>query len=982
MEVRLLGEPSAVRAGVPVVLGGRRRGAVLAVLALRAPRSVSRFELVEAVWGDDPPASAVNAVQVHVSALRKALGADAIETVGDGYRLGGGVATDVAAFDAAVLESTDQLARGQPAAAAERLHRALGLWRGPPLAGLEDAPFAGPEVQRLLEARLRAIEQRIEADLAVGRHREVIGELGALVTQHPLREGLRGLLMRALYRSGRQADALAVFDQARRVLRDELGVDPSPALRELHQQLLNQTDDHTPVAGEVPLVRAAPLPALLDATVGRDADLDAVQALVRDPSVRLVSVVGPGGVGKTRVATELAHRAAGRFRDSAVFVPLAQAERHDDVAALLCAALGVPARGSAAETLAAALTARELLIVLDNFEHVLDAVGLLPDLLGAAPGVTLLVTSRQVLGIRGERVWHLDPLQAATGQSAAVQLFVDRARATNPTWTPGEHDLTDIATICTRCEGLPLAIELAAARTRALTIAELRDRLESPLPFLDRGSRDLPDRQRSLRASIAHSVDALDPIDARFLAELTVFRGGFALPAAQAVAGLDPDETLARVERLIDRSLLRTIDQPPNLPRRFGLLETIREYAADTLTPDDTDRRQRRHADYLRDLLDPPPYPAWIPHTARAWRAQLVERPNLRQAARWALDHDEHGLAADLLAGLAAMWHDQGPMDELARWLRQLIESDVLPSGRRCDLLFWLSIVCNAQGEHDARVRALHTATVSARTSGEPERIAVVLMQSALWAALDGDTDTAEATFADTQARADLSETRNDYLRIHVLNTRGAIDYCKRALHAAADAFEQGLALSQRHEYDQLSLMLANNLIETHLLRGDAARTLALTEHQVSFARRFDTPIILATATAQRGYAHFLCGDTAKARRDLHHAINAQLTYGHLYWALEHLLRLAAVTSDESPESAALAVGVFEAASIGQRSEPTHRDAREHLARLPDDLGDRYDAAVREGREAVAARGTARAIHWLLDRITDGSPDADPTEGR
>ena len=238
----------------------------MALLALRAPLSVSRLEFAAALWGEEPPASLVNALHVHISALRRRLGRDAIQTAGEAYRLGAGVAVDVAEFRHAVARGADQLARGHAAGAAETLRGALGLWRGPPLADLGDATFAAEEATRLELMRLDAIEDRVEADLLLGRHRDVIGELGALVADHPLHEGLRGLLMKALYRSGRQAETLAAYDSGRRLLRDELGLDPSRALSELHHQLLTQTEE-APVRVAPPAAPTWRLPVLLDETI-------------------------------------------------------------------------------------------------------------------------------------------------------------------------------------------------------------------------------------------------------------------------------------------------------------------------------------------------------------------------------------------------------------------------------------------------------------------------------------------------------------------------------------------------------------------------------------------------------------------------------------------------------------------------------------------------------------------------------------------
>ena len=526
LRVCLLGPVQGVCNGAVVPVGGARRAGLLALLASRQPHSVSRAELVDGLWGDDPPQTAVNSIQVHISALRRAVGAEAIETHGDGYRLAGGATVDAVQFARELVRGQAELDRGEAHAAARTLRAALALWQGPALADVRGAPFADIEATRLESLRLTALSLRIEADLALGRHRDVVPELQALVAQEPLREEFRGTLMRALHRCGRQGEALGVYDEGRRLLREELGVEPSAGLRELHQRLLTQPDDESGAARTGMIHRA--LPNLLDETVGRLADLRSLEALLAADHSRLVTILGAGGVGKTRLSIELAHHVGRRYRDGVVFVPLAEAEKPTDVAATMCSALGIPAADDADGALLSALQARQTLVICDNVEHVTEAGPMLVSLLGAASGLQLLATSRQPLQLHAEQLYRLEPLgteHSSTTPAPAVELFLRRARASDPTFEPNDHDRATIQEICYRCDGLPLAIELAAARVHLLGVAGLLDRLMDPLPILSAADNAVDERHRTLRGSIARSFHGLTPGVRKAVPLLSVHRG-------------------------------------------------------------------------------------------------------------------------------------------------------------------------------------------------------------------------------------------------------------------------------------------------------------------------------------------------------------------------------------------------------------------------------------------------------------------------
>src|SRR5215218_7694594 len=422
VEFGILG-PLEVRAeGRPVAVGGSKPRALLAFLLLHPNEPVSADALAVALWGEEAPARSTKAVHVNVSRLRKALGdPEALSTTAAGYRLRVGPdELDVERFRRLVADGRGALAADEPEKAGALLREALALWRGPPLAELAFEPFAQAAIAALQEERLAAVETRLEADLRAGRHGELVAELQGLAAEHPLRERLHGQLMLALYRAGRQADALEAYRHARATLVEQLGIEPGSELRELERAVLAQDPGiapHAPARSEpaaAPLVR---IPAAPTPTVGREADMERLCAAVRDPDARLITVVGPGGVGKTRLAAEAARAVGAEFRDGARFVSLAAVGADEHVASTICRELDVPlpAGGSVEGVLVRHLSAHELLLVLDNFEHVLEAAPFVADLVAGAPRVTVLATSREPLRLRAERLLHLDPLAVRAG---------------------------------------------------------------------------------------------------------------------------------------------------------------------------------------------------------------------------------------------------------------------------------------------------------------------------------------------------------------------------------------------------------------------------------------------------------------------------------------------------------------------------------------------------------------------------------------
>ncbi|MFL6119116.1 ATP-binding protein [Actinophytocola sp.] len=640
MRIGILGSLEVRAAdGAPITVGGPRPRALLVLLALNANRVVGVDAIVAAQYGDEPPADAAGAVQAHVSRLRRAV---AVEFDGAGYRLPvdpDGV--DALRFERLAAEGRRLLAAGAHDKAAAVLREAVGLWRGP---ALVDLPHGAAQAARLDELLLAAREDLVEAELALPAGTPV-AELRALVTANPLRERLRGQLMRALHATGRQAEALVEFEDTRRLLADELGADPSPELSATHLAILR--------AEQAPR-RVGP-PAQLTSFVGRTAELARLRELRTE---RLVTILGPGGTGKTRLAVE-----AVRGRD-ACFVDLSPVEDGDLVPQAVLGALGlresgfVPSSGDPVARLVAALD-QPLLLVFDNCEQVVAAVATLArTLLAACPALTVLATSREPLGLTGETLLPLAPLAGD-----AVRLFADRAAAVRPGFTVSDANRADVTAICAAVDGLPLAIELAAARLRQFTVAELAARLSSDGPFrlLSRGDRTAAARHRTLRAVVTWSWDLLTPVEQAVAARFAVFTGGATLAAAEAVCETT-DDVLAD---LVDRSLIET--DPSG--RRYRMLETVRLFCLERLPPD----ARAAHARYYVDLAE-----RADPHLRRAeqldWLAALsADHDNLMAALRWCV-HDDPATGYRLVAALTAYWWLSGRRSQAGEAARALLD--------------------------------------------------------------------------------------------------------------------------------------------------------------------------------------------------------------------------------------------------------------------------------------------------------------------
>jgi predicted ATPase/DNA-binding SARP family transcriptional activator len=739
----VLGPLSYERDGrlVPVARGRQR--SLLALLLLSAGTPLSRDRLIDELWGERPPASAVSALHVHMSKLRAELeGLIVLEGAGyaipaDRYEL------DVRRFDTLVAR-----ARAEPERAGTLLREALALFRGDPLADVEVEGRIADWRRLLEEKRLEAIKARVDADLAGGAAAELVAELDALVDENPYEERLWGQLMLARYRAGRQADALDTFGRVRRMLAEELGLEPGEALVGLHQRMLEHDPSLLLPAAEVsPAVvsetaagesataasarasadggRASSLPQPLTKLLGRDRELQLLTGLMADPDVRLLSLTGPGGVGKTRLLIELARALEEQCADGAAFVRLERLSDPSLVAAEIADALAQRegGEGLGADGMIGYLRDRELLLAVDNFEHVLLAAVLLAELLAAAPGVRVIVSSRAPLRIRGEHVFQLEPLAMPSGDSAAalaespaVQLFTERARAAGGRVQADKPTIRTLGRICRALDGLPLAIELAASRSRSLEPTQIAQQLERPLSIGGRALRDLPGRQQTLEATIGWSFDLLGEEAKDVLCAAAVFVGGFTARALETVAERSVDLAL---EELTDSSLIRRVGDD-----RFELLALVRAFALDQL--ERSPRGAEVHALHRRFFADT------LAEASEAFDAGLApgeiaaplhtDHANMRAALEDATATGDEPVVVRLALGLRPVWLAGMLRQECQEFVNRIIDQFALGAIEEIKLLRVAAFLDSyTQGSVDWNRRLAHRA----EAVGDHEALAI-----------------------------------------------------------------------------------------------------------------------------------------------------------------------------------------------------------------------------------------------------------------
>ncbi|HEY8239456.1 MAG TPA: BTAD domain-containing putative transcriptional regulator [Candidatus Limnocylindrales bacterium] len=908
MRFRLLGTLEVIADdGTPVAIPARKRRALLAVLLLRRGRSIQREALIDALWGEAAPDAASESLFAHVSRLRREIGATAIQRVPGGYLLPvEDDQLDVLAFEREVAAGRQELALRRWHAATATLGAALERWQGPALAEFSSEPFAQPEIVRLEELRIGALEDRIDADLAIRREHDVVPELEQLVQEHPLRERLWGQLLVALYRSGRQSEALERYRELRRTLLAQLGLDPSPELQELQRRILVQ-DPGLDVTEPSERQAAPDLPAYPTRTVGRRREIEIARATLS--SSRLLTLTGPGGVGKTRLAVLVAETLLSEYREDIRFVDLSMVRDPEQVLERIGALVGGGGRPEEA------IGERRMLLVLDNFEQVLDASASISHLIGRCPGLRVIITSRAPLRIAAEQQLDVPPLDSAD----SAELFIDRAAAA----VAAEALPTEaVREVVARLDGLPLALELAAARVKVLTISAIRDFLADRMSFLTAGQRDAPDRHRTLRDTIRWSYELLAPEARAVFRKLSVLAPGFDVEAAFAVgeAGLD------EVAELVDHSLLRRVED------RYAMLETIRAFAEGAASGPEATAAHERHLRHFTAL----------PLAARDRVAQLAgslqqgadewldvcasNQENLRLAFEWARATGDAQAMVSLLRGVGAYWAYLGTTEEALRWAEMTLErSEGLPPA---DL-------------ERVRVGAAEFARFSDQLP-----LALSLLQSVL----DGATE-----------RADLVRIANTL--DDLANTYASMDRETEALALLGRAHEthrQEPNCDPRHLGHTLEVEM---FVLLRLGRVDEAEETSKAYVEVNSTRpgwtlrNLESELVLAALAAAAGRRY-------DARAGYGRVVVAASRGQFRGMIADALDGLAGIDRDERPGDAAMLLGMADRARAESRSTVFFAPQRRALIDgLRETLGpDRYEAARSAGEGVPVIEMAAAAL--------------------
>jgi predicted ATPase/DNA-binding SARP family transcriptional activator len=900
LEVRLLGPLEVLEEERTLALAGEKPRALLIALALRAGEVVSVDQLCEALWEGSPPQTAAATLQMHVAKLRKTLGRDAIVTDPAGYRLAlASEAIDARRFERRLVAGRAALRAGDAERAARLLSQALALWRGEVLADVAYAAFAQAERRRLEELLLEAREERIEADLACGRAAELVPELEALASEHPLRERLRGQLLIALYRSGRQAEALNAYQEARRLFLEELGIDPSPELQELHRRILNQDRE---LVAETPAGERLRLPAAPTPLVGRKGELAKVTAFLVAAEPRLVTLTGPGGVGKTRLALELAHWADAELPGGARFLSLAPLRDTELLLPQIASACGIRERGRRPlVTELAERLAEPTLLVLDNFEQLVEAAEAVAALASAAPALRVLVTSRERLRVRGEREVSLAPLEPHEG----VELFLTRAEDAGIALERSSL----VEELCVRLDQLPLALELAAARTKALSPEQLLARLSRGLDIL-RGGRDADPRQQTLRATIEWSYDLLSEEEQRLFRALSVFVGGCTLEAAEEVADADLDT----LQSLVEKSLVRFSGG------RFWMLETIREYAVERLAAEgEQEEATGRHAAWIAAMTG-----RFVPDLLGREQRDALSRlddeiENLRAAMEW-WEHsaDPNASTQFMLDANEYMWRRDHGREMIPRFQRLLgVE---LPRELRLPLLRALGAALARHGRVEQGIERLREAVSIAEELDHPGELA--------------------------RMRYGLASALTEIGRIEE-----AVALFEAALEGYASAGSpRGFAVSQW----ALADIYADD---------DPARALRLLDGALAFHRESDDALGVAWIQSLRAQLQWTLGSEREAFESLLESLDTYVTVGVLAGAAEALAAFVKLFAASEPSVAAAALSALDGEVGDQLSVRDRRRLAASTAEIgisPLDRNVDPLEVLREAREVVAStRNTA-----------------------
>jgi predicted ATPase/DNA-binding SARP family transcriptional activator len=735
-------------------LSATKERAIVELLALQAPHPASVEALIDAVWGARPPATAAKTLQSLVSRVRHAVPGLLIERVGEAYRL---VAdrVDAREFEALVVDGRRALEHGDADDAIETLSTARRLWRGAPAPDLVDGPARSACV-RLEELFRTMVDDLNEARLEVGGDAALIADLDSATLDEPLREQRWAQLMVALHRDGRQAEALRAFQRARHVLGEQLGLEPSDELRDLERAIISDDDSLTVawptwpgqrrtrrVRHTAPQQRAPALTSF----VGRSDEIRLVSK--RLDEARLVTITGPGGVGKTRLTSAVLDQVEDRFPHGVWFVDLTPTTERRSMTAAIAEAVGVrEVPGTDLDTtIATRCSSSSGLLVLDNCEHVLaDAAALVHRLVVAARSLRLLATSREPLGVAGEVVVALSPLETPASDEHdvaliaaidAVRLYADRAVAVEAAFEINERNAAAVASLCRRLDGLPLAIELAAAQAYVLGPAQIDARLAERFTILQSYDRHGLERHRTLTALVDWSAARLAPSERTIFHRLAVFRGSMSLEAIEAVVvdgDVAPADVLPALVRLVRSSLV--VAEGTGAERRYRLLETVRQYGQDRLADDgDLGRRRDRHRDWAL---------TWAVRAAARLRGDQhvssfevldEEHDNLEAALEWsATDPDRAAVALDAIQALYHFWLARGTRRaQGVHWTMAIAQAAVsVPPADRVRAMARANVIIG-QSDLAAAAEIAATARRLAATAPDDERAALYAAIATCW---------------------------------------------------------------------------------------------------------------------------------------------------------------------------------------------------------------------------------------------------------
>ena len=944
LQVRCAAGEVPIRRGLPRTL--------LIALVLRRGHTVTSDFLVDLLWGDEPPRNPANALQIQVSYLRKTLGgaepsgSTLLETRAGGYALvAEAEQIDAHRFEAATRTFTPLTTLATKAAmrqALDQVEDALALWRGDALEDVAGLDFARGEATRLEELRWAAAERSIDLQLMLGGHAEVIGDLSEWVQKMPWRERFREQLVLALYRSGRQGDALRAYAEARRTLVEELGIEPGLALRDLEHQVLQQEpsldwsprdDAEAAGAGTDVVERAVStrgtrgrLPVPVSTLIGRDAQLVKVEQLL--DGHRAVTLTGPAGAGKTRLAIEV----AARIRRPVCYVDFSPIEDPGLVAPTVAAAAGVTiAPGEDAVTsIVETLASRDVLLVLDTCEHVVAAVArLVSAILSAAADVGVLATSRRALGVSGEFAWPVPPLDlpppdastaAEITSHAAAALFVERAAAVWPNLDVNDTVATDIAAVCVALDGLPLAIELAAARADVLSPAAIRSRLEDRFGLLVDRAAAVAERQQTLRGAIDWSFELLSGDQRTFFARLGAFAGSFDLDAALSIAGERLDAPLELLTSLVRQSMVARSGHD-----RYRLLDTLRVYAVEVLADLDADETRHRHAAFYGQLAERgeleirgPDQLTWLDR----FRSDLN---NFRVALEWCLSTGDTTGAARLAGALAWFWTLNGMLTEAIEHLERLVDLDELPPPTRARCLWGYALLAASlgrletardagyraaevgrSGDDTARAYGLNAAAVAEWALGHHERSLYAHREAlTLLEKLDDPWGLAVCNVLLARTLFDLGDPAADGF------ARTGVDHARRA----GDRHMLGIALTQ--------------IAQIAIASDDAAAAVPAASEALDLQERIGYTEGMVSALHVLGTAQRQSGDPDAARRHHRRALGLASRIGHAAAMCEAVEDLARDEVAERPEVAAALLRAARAERDRRGLPLRQRDAQE-----------------------------------------------------